>query len=133
MHDFYAEANFVLDRDWAAASFRALISDAAAGGVWLASLGDRPVGHAVLTVRYTMEHGGFSGYIDDLYVRPESRRSGAATALLGELFAECRSRGIRSMQVECGDDNAAALALYARFGLKRLSDGRILLSGAVRV
>jgi len=78
-----------------------------------------------------MEHGGLSGHVDDLFVRPACRRRGVARALLGELFAECRTRGCLSVQVEAAQDNAAALGLYAHFGLVPHGDGRLLLAGPV--
>ena len=129
MHDFYAEANYPLDHSWAAASFLQLLSRPELGCVWLVHSGPLPIGHAVLTVRYTMEHGGLSGYVDDLYVKPEFRRMGAGDALLNELFAECRARDCKFVHVEVGDSNAPALALYAKFGLLPAKDGRVLLSG----
>ena len=129
MHDFYAEANYPLDHSWAATSFLQLLSRPELGCVWLVHSGPLPIGHAVLTVRYTMEHGGLSGYVDDLYVKPEFRRMGAGDALLNELFAECRARGCKFVHVEVGDSNAPALALYAKFGLLPAKDGRVLLSG----
>src|SRR5512141_1646956 len=105
MHDFYAESGFGLDHAWAAGSFARLLADPALGCIWLALDGALPAGHAVLTWRYTMEHGGLSGYVDDLYVSPEFRRTGTATALLAQLFAECRVRGCKSVQVEAGESN----------------------------
>src|SRR5262245_22642936 len=64
MHDFYAEAGFVLDRRPAAAALRVLMASPSWGGVWLARSDGVACGHAVLTVRFTMEHEGLSGYID---------------------------------------------------------------------
>lgn len=90
--------------------------------------GDLPVGYGVLTVRHTMEVGGLSGYIDDLFVEPAFRGRGAGRLLLSGLLADCRHRGCRSVHVEAGDSNAPALALYARFGLQPPTDGRVLLS-----
>ena len=131
MREFYAESNFPLDHDWAAASFRALLSNPALGCVWLAYRGSLPVGHAVLTVRYCMEFGGLSGYMDDLFVKPAFRHQGVGYALLTVLFAECRARGCKSAQVEVGESNAPALSLYAKFGLEPATDGRVLLSGVL--
>ena len=68
MRDFYAESNFVLDERQATASFSTLLSQPSLGSVWIAFQGERAVGHAVLTIRYTMEHGGLSGCIDDVFV-----------------------------------------------------------------
>jgi GNAT superfamily N-acetyltransferase len=109
MRDFYAESNFPLDQGWA--------EEASAV----------PVGHAVLTVRYTMEHAALGGTIDDLFVRPSWRRHGVARALLSALVGEARDRGCRSLDVEVGEHNVAALALYRQFGLVPYEDGRMLL------
>ena len=133
MHDFYAEAGFVLDRRPTAAALRVLLSSASLGGIWLARSNDGvALGHAVLTVRFTMEHEGLSGYVDDLYVVPQSRRTGIGHALLTELVAECRARGCTALKVEVDQGNTAALRLYSKFGLRIATDGRVLASGALR-
>jgi ribosomal protein S18 acetylase RimI-like enzyme len=131
MQAFYAEAGSPLDGHWASSALQALLSDSALGAIWLVSSDAQPVGHAVLAVRYTMEYGGLSGYIDDLFVRPAFRRSGVGRRLLDNVFAECRSRGCRSIQVEVGAGNAPAVALYASFGLTPSQDDRVLLSAVV--
>ena len=79
-----------------------------------------------------MEHEGLSGYIDDLYVLPQSRRRGIGHALLTELMAECRARGCKTLKVEVDQGNAAALGLYSKFGLQVVTDGWVLASGALR-
>ena len=131
MHDFYAESGFAVNRASAGAALRALLSNFALGCIWLAYADKSPVGHVVLTVRFTMEHEGLSGYIDDLYVRPQYRRGGVGRHLLTELVVECRRRGCKSLQVEVGHSNVAALSLYERFGLHATTDGRVLASGPV--
>ncbi len=130
MHDFYSESGFELDHGWAESSFRSLLASPALGAVWVAHAGLEPVGHAVLSVRFAMEFGALIGYIDDLYVKPSFRAMGAGRALVEALYAECRARACESVQVEVGESNAPALALYSRFGLMSLGDGRVLLSGA---
>jgi len=55
------------------------------GALWLAHAGVESVGHAVLSVRYSMEFGGLIGYIHDLYVKPKYRGMGAGSALLAAL------------------------------------------------
>ena len=132
MEAFYAESSFPLDRHWAAASFTQLLSVPSLGSVWLARVGARAIGHAVLSVRYTMEHAGLSGYIDDLYVMPEFRRQQVASRLLHALVEESRRRACASLYVEVGASNTAAVATYRRFGLTPATDGRLLLSGPLR-
>jgi len=131
MHDFYAESGFALNRASTAPALRALLSNPSLGCICLAHSNNSPVGHVVLTVRFTMEHEGLSGYIDDLYVRPQFRRRGIGHRLLNDLVAECRRRGCKSLQVEVGKSNVAALSLYERFGLHAATDDRVLASGPV--
>ncbi len=131
MHDFYAEAGYDLELQSAQSSFLGVLTAPALGAVWLAHRGQDAIGHAVLTVRYTMEHGGLSAYIDDLYVRPKFRRQGVAKSLLGALFADSRSRSCKFAYVEVGDTNEPARRLYESLGLHAVRDGRILASGAI--
>lgn len=128
MHEFHAESGFALDRDWAARAFAYLLAHPEHGGAWLIEQDGMPVGHVVFSLRFTMEFGGLSGHIDDLFVRPGSRRRGAGTAAMDALLSECRRRGCRSLHVEVGADNHPALALYRRYGLLPGTDNRQMLS-----
>jgi ribosomal protein S18 acetylase RimI-like enzyme len=127
MHEFYAESAFPLDRTWAARAFEYLTDHPVHGAAWLIEHNGLPIGHVVLSVRFTMEFGGLSAYIDDLFVRPANRRMGAATAGLDALLSECRRRGCRSLHVEVGPDNEPAVALYRRYGLRPGTDNRQML------
>ena len=128
MREFYAEAGYPLDRGWAAAAFSALLADDSRGAAWLVSHEGEPAGYVVLTVRFSMEYGGLDAFIDDLFVRPASRRLGLAKAALRELFDECGRRGVLAVHVEVGGDNAAAQALYSGYGLESGGDGRQTLT-----
>lgn len=131
MFDFYAESGFVLNYESTAKALQALLSSPSLGCIWVAYANNLAVGHTVLTIRFTMEHEGLSGYIDDLFVQPEHRRMGVGRGLLEELVAECRARNCKALHVEVGESNVAALALYAKLGLHPTTDGRILASGVV--
>ncbi|HEX6048253.1 MAG TPA: GNAT family N-acetyltransferase, partial [Gemmatimonadaceae bacterium] len=97
-------------------AFETLLADPRLGSVWIAEDGDAAVGHAVLTLCFSMEYGGLRGFIDDLYVRPEARGRGAAAALLAAVRAAAVARGVRALHVEVGPDNHTARRLYARAG-----------------
>jgi ribosomal protein S18 acetylase RimI-like enzyme len=131
MEEFYRESNYSLERLWATNSFRTLLGDSSRGSVWLLSRDNEAVGYVVLTVRFSMEHGGLDAFIDDLFVRREHRRRGVATTALDELFAECRRRGVLALHVEVGRDNVGANTLYAGFSLRARTDHRQLLTVAL--
>lgn len=127
MQEFYAEAAIPLDPAWATQAFASLLEDPRRGATWLLERDGAPVGHVVLSLRFAMEFGGLLGYVDDLFVRPAARRSGAAAAGLAALMAECRRLGCRALEVEVGADNAGAQALYMRIGMRAINDGREML------
>lgn len=127
MRDFYAESDFPLDAAWASQSFADLLAAPEAGAIWLIDVDGRPVGHVVLSIRYAMEFGGLIGYIDDLYVRPDHRRRGAASAGVAVLVAECQRRGCKSLHVEVDPNNVPAIGVYQRFGMAPGTDARLQL------
>ncbi len=126
MTAFYAESDFPLPVGPATRAFEALLADPRLGGVWVAEDGDVAIGHAVLTVCFSMEYGGLRGFIDDLYVRPEARGQGTAAALLAAVRAAAVARGVRALHVEVGPDNHTARRLYARAGYAE--SGHLFLS-----
>lgn len=128
MEEFYAEADYPLDRQWAAASFEALLRSPALGSAWLLLDRERPAGYVVLTVRFSMEYGGLDAFVDDLFVRRAHRRRGLGHRALEALFDECARRGVLAVHVVVGSDNGPAQALYARFGFEAARDGRQTLS-----
>lgn len=124
MQEFYAEADYPLDRQWAADSFYTFLKDDSLGAAWIVVHDSEPAGYVVLTVRFSMEYGGLDAFIDDLFVRPGHRRQGLARAALDALFDECRRRQVLAVHVEVGADNIAAKSLYSSYGLKLGDDGR---------
>jgi ribosomal protein S18 acetylase RimI-like enzyme len=126
MREFYAEADYALDADWAASSFGALLADPSRGAVWIGAADGEPAGYAVATFRHSMEFGGTDAFIDDLFVHPRFRRRGVGKAVLSEAFRACQERGVLAIHVETSADNAGAVALYG--GLGMLDRGRLLLT-----
>ena len=127
MRAFYSEFGFPLEDTRARSAFLELLRKPSWGAVWLACVKGTPVGYIVLSLRYTMETGSLSGYIDDLFVKSEHRRKGIARALLTELVDTCEKRGCQVLFVEANETSSSAMAFYSSFGLKRLEDGRVML------
>ncbi len=128
MNEFYSEANFVLDYEIARNSFSEILSQPDLGSVFLLFYNSAPVGHVVLTTRFTMEYGSFIGYIDDLFVRKEYRRLGIANCGLAAILKECDKFQLKGLTVEVGESNEAAVRLYEKIGLTKIIDSRILMS-----
>ncbi len=54
-----------------------------------------------------------------MYVRDAARRLGVAGAILARLEAEARNAGLSWLRLETGDNQIAAMQLYARSGFRR--------------
>ena len=54
-----------------------------------------------------------------MYVRDAARRRGVAAAILARLEAEARGAGLSWLRLETGDNQIAAMQLYARAGFRR--------------
>jgi len=116
MAEFYAEADYPLNRVRAAEAFTALLADDRLGHVWLIEKDSDAVGHLVVTLCFSMEYGGLIAFVDDLFVRRPFRRAGLGAAALEVARGFCANRGVRALLVETGHDNVPAQAVYRRAG-----------------
>ena len=128
MDEFYAESGYTLNHERATQAFSTLLADDRLGYVWLIQADGQAVGYVVLTLCYSMEYGGLSAFVDDLFVRSPFRRAGLGTAALTEVRAFCAGRGIRAIHVETGRENTPAQAVYRRVGFTQ-TDRQLLALG----
>ena len=80
---------------------------------------DAVVGLLACSVSFRPWSGGSCATIDDLVVRPDARRRGVATALIGQALAGFRRTGSdRRVSLWLQDGNDAAMRLYRRWGFR---------------
>ena len=125
MEEFYAEAGYPLNHLRAEGAFSALLSSERLGYVWFIQAGIQDVGYIVVTLCFSMEYGGQSAFVEDMFVRKPFRGGGLGTTALTEVRAICAERGVRALHVKTGRDNAAAQAVYRRVGFTH-SDRQLL-------
>ena len=118
MREFYAEANYSLDLTRARESFEQLQRQPALGRAFIVNAGSEVAGYLVLTLTFSMEYGGLSAFLDDLYIRPHFRGKRVGTAALAWLEECARSLDVRAIHLEVGRDNAPGLSLYRSAGFK---------------
>ena len=66
------------------------------------------LGGAVVAFRLNMSASGPFASIEDVYVRPESRRRGVGRALLEAVAQRCKSRDVSYVKAQVEDEEAAA-------------------------
>jgi len=75
--------------------------------------GGRAVGTGAIAL-----HGGWAE-LKAMWVIPEARGRGVSRVMLDTLEAHARGEGVRTLKLETGVENHAALGLYTRAGFRR--------------
>jgi GNAT superfamily N-acetyltransferase len=99
---------------------RALIADPEREGVQLiARDGGKAVAFATIYWSWATTIASRIGVMNDLYVAPDARGSGAADALIHACADECRRHGAAELTWQTAKDNARAQRVYDRVGAER--------------
>ncbi len=88
----------------------------------IAEDGGSPVGFALFFHNFSTFLGRPGLYLEDLYVRPESRGKGIGKLLLRELARIARDRGCGRLEWAVLDWNEPAIRFYEALGAKPMSD-----------
>ena len=100
---------------------RALIADPEREGVQLLARDERgrAIGFATIFWTWSTSSAARIGTMNDLYVAPEGRGSGAADALIRACADRVRERGGVRLEWQTALDNHRAQAVYERVGGRR--------------
>ncbi len=85
---------------------------------------NQSLGFAVILFAWTLEHGGKSAWLDELYVLPEHRNAGIGSAIVDRLFIEAKEKGCLAVDLEVESDHRRAENLYVRKGFQKLDRSR---------
>ncbi len=122
---FHEEDGHSLTSDGEAA-LRHIVAGEPMARCWLIRRANLVVGYLVLTLGYSVEHGGRDGFIDDLYVVLSERGSGIGSAVLDFAVQAAQGLGIRTLHLEVDASNERAILLYRSRGFAE--NGRRLMS-----
>ncbi|HXP76101.1 MAG TPA: GNAT family N-acetyltransferase [Stellaceae bacterium] len=97
---------------------------------WIVRRAGQAIGYVIVTLGYSIEHGGRDGFIDDLYLVPSARGGGTGAAVLDFALEQARRTGIATLHLEVDPKNDRATALYRSHGFAE--NGRCLMSLRLR-
>ncbi len=98
-----------------------LLSGPKLGAAWIATADGDAVGYLLLVFVFSLEHGGLTAEIDELYVRDSCRGAGIGRRLLEAAEVACRDAACFNISLQVGSRNAAAREFYLRRGFRRRS------------
>jgi ribosomal protein S18 acetylase RimI-like enzyme len=103
-----------------------IVEDERLGFVMLALEKDeRPVAVALGCAFLAIEHGGTSGWIEELYVLPEFRQRGIGSVLIAEFIRVASALGWHAIDLEIDSAHRRAVSLYERHGFTQLDRSRL--------
>jgi GNAT superfamily N-acetyltransferase len=81
-----------------------------------------PIGFALWFYSFSTFEGRFGLYLEDLFIVPEARGSGAGLALMRRLARRCRDEGLKRFEWAVLDWNEPSVAFYDRLGAAAKSE-----------
>jgi GNAT superfamily N-acetyltransferase len=100
--------------------------------VFLARRGTKALGVATVMTSVGLEYG-LSAELEDLYVLPEARGSGVASALIEQVCSWCQKRGCTTVLVTVTPEGEASHNLTGFYGRRGFANtGRVILERALR-
>lgn len=100
----------------------ALFGNESAAYCHVAVRGEQVIGLALWFLTFSTWLGRHGMYLEDLYVRPEARGTGAGVALLRELAAICVDRGYQRLDWQVLDWNEPARRFYDSLGARGMPE-----------
>jgi ribosomal protein S18 acetylase RimI-like enzyme len=119
------EHDIVVSRADLQAVTQKVISDRRYGFLLVATTSDAgPVGVAYASSLLSLEHGGISGWLEELYVLPEWRGQGVGSRLIAGVVALAKEAGWRALDLEVEASHQRAISLYTRHQFQPRSRSR---------
>ena len=112
---FFQEA---YDKDLTSQAFQALLNDPTLGHVWLIQLNDQTVGYLAFTLGYSIEFGGRTAFVDELFIEEGYRQQGIGREVLALVDQFGKQAGLQVLFLEVAKDNLPAQALYQKMGYR---------------
>jgi len=101
---------------------QALFSPAPRAFCDIAEQDGQPVAFAFWFYNFSTFEGGFGIFLEDIFVVPEARGTGAGVALMRRLAERCRDEGLKRIEWQVLDWNRLAIDFYDRLGARTKSE-----------
>ena len=114
--ELYRHERIAFDAAVVRPALATLLEDPALGQVWLIAVDGQPVGYLVLTFGYSLEYGGRTALLDEVFVDEAYRGRGLGTRALRFAAEQCGKLGVRTLELEVERHNQDAQRLYRARG-----------------
>lgn len=119
-----AEHDIAISREGIAGAVHGMLADPRRGFILVARDGAAVTGLAYVSFTWSLEHGGLTSWLEELYVLPGRRDQGIGRALLLAALDAARAAGCAATDLEVDAAHRRAERLYEREGFHPLPRAR---------
>jgi GNAT superfamily N-acetyltransferase len=112
-----------VEEDGTARAVELALAPSSVAWLLIATVGGIPAGVLLANPLVSIEHGGASLWIEELYVMPAHRRRGVARALVAHVTEAARQSGLRGIDLEVAGERIAH-AFWQSLGYRDLGRTR---------
>ncbi len=119
----YVEALYAHDEDWDAMvniedGVNTLLRNENLANAYFIKEGDDRIGYVILTRYHSVEKGGLTIYIDELYVEAPFRRHGVGRKIMAKIIELAKIEGARTLWAQAEPYNTAAKTFFESQGFQ---------------
>ncbi len=119
----YVEALYRLDEDYESMvnieeGVKSLLRNEGLATAYFIKRGEERIGYVILTRYHSVEKGGLTMYIDELYVEDKFRRQGIGALILHEILEIARIQGAKTLWAQSEPHNKAAQSFFTAQGFQ---------------
>lgn len=119
----YVEALYRLNEDYVSMvnideGVKSLLRNEALATPYFIKRAENRIGYVILTKYHSVEKGGLTIYIDELYVEERFRRQGIGRKIMDEILGTARTQGAKVLWAQTEPYNEAAQSFFLSQGFK---------------
>ena len=116
IQDFYRHFGYPYTESEKRLTLEALFKTPTAGCIYLIQKEQRIVGYVFLSFYFSIEFGGVTAFIDELFVLPRDRGQGTGSRIIHLVEQKCLALNLKAIHLESERTNERAIALYSKLG-----------------
>ena len=116
IQDFYQHFDYPYTEAEKRLTLEELFKTPTAGCIYLIQKEQRIVGYVFLSFYFSIEFGGVTAFIDELFVLPRDRGQGTGYRIIHLVEQKCIELNLKAIHLESERTNERAIALYSKLG-----------------
>jgi ribosomal protein S18 acetylase RimI-like enzyme len=116
IQDFYQHFDYPYTEAEKRLTLEELFKTPTAGCIYLIQKEQRIVGYVFLSFYFSIEFGGVTAFIDELFVLPRDRGQGTGSRIIHLVEQKCIELNLKAIHLESERTNERAIALYSKLG-----------------